>query len=239
MANCADPYLTWHHFDPSWRVEQHQRPEGMIALCLKHASHADGGAYTDEQLRELKRVGAANTKGVQGEFSWLRQQLYFVAGKLWFHETPNLVLLDDQPIIWWRRVDGLIRVSLRIPGPGGWRLLMEDNVWTNLADAVSVVCPPRGRELEVRYPDGDLLKLEFTEVATRERAEALFGEVPEQVNFPSTLLKIRLRVQGLSVDLRHDRPNDVGGIVRVGGSIYVGNCVNGVPLISRQRNSLW
>ena len=31
---CRSPFLTWHHFDPPYHVEEHWRHEGMIALCL-------------------------------------------------------------------------------------------------------------------------------------------------------------------------------------------------------------
>jgi len=54
FPGCGSPFLTWHHFDPPWKSEQHHRPEGMIALCVEHASYADGDHYTKERLRDLK-----------------------------------------------------------------------------------------------------------------------------------------------------------------------------------------
>ena len=35
VPNCGNPYLEWHHFDPPWSIENHHRPEGMIALCTQ------------------------------------------------------------------------------------------------------------------------------------------------------------------------------------------------------------
>src|SRR2546430_16075052 len=54
-AICGEPYLTYHHFDPSWAERHHDEPEGMIALCVKHAGMADAKAFTKKQLRAFKR----------------------------------------------------------------------------------------------------------------------------------------------------------------------------------------
>jgi len=51
IPDCGIPYLTWHHFDPEWRVEEHHRPEGMIALCLTHAGLADECAARGRTIR--------------------------------------------------------------------------------------------------------------------------------------------------------------------------------------------
>jgi hypothetical protein len=79
VQDCGSPYLTWHHFDPPWRVEHHHRPEGMIALCRAHADKADHESFTDDQLRELKRVGRLRAAEVRGRFDWMRQDLLSVA----------------------------------------------------------------------------------------------------------------------------------------------------------------
>src|ERR1700733_8062410 len=66
IAGCGIPYLTWHHFDPEWRIEEHHRPEGLIALCLTHAGHADGGAYERDYLKSLKQAGRPEAEEVRG-----------------------------------------------------------------------------------------------------------------------------------------------------------------------------
>src|SRR3984885_9748514 len=72
VKDCGRPYLTWHHFDPPWRVKKHHQPEGMIALCREHADQADNGAFTDHQLRELKITGKGRAHEVRGRFNWMR-----------------------------------------------------------------------------------------------------------------------------------------------------------------------
>src|SRR5215207_2549038 len=80
VEGCGNPYLTWHHFDPPWRVEEHHRPEGMIALCAEHASKADHGAFTDDQLRELKRIGRSRATEARARFDWIRRRVLGIVG---------------------------------------------------------------------------------------------------------------------------------------------------------------
>ena len=89
VEGCGNPYLTWHHFDPPWHVENHHRPEGMIALCLDHAAKADGGAFTDDQLRTLKKNGRQRAEEVRGQFDWMRRDLLAVVGGCFYYEQPH------------------------------------------------------------------------------------------------------------------------------------------------------
>ncbi|MDC0935534.1 hypothetical protein OAS39_04545 [Pirellulales bacterium] len=64
------PFLTWHHFAPPWRVEQHHRPEGIIALCRKCHDIADAGTWTSEQLVALKRT-RRDREQIRVSFPWM------------------------------------------------------------------------------------------------------------------------------------------------------------------------
>ena len=55
VEGCGSPYLTYHHFDPPWARRHHHELKGMLALCLQHHKEADAGAFTDSQLRQLKK----------------------------------------------------------------------------------------------------------------------------------------------------------------------------------------
>lgn len=67
---CRKPFLSWHHFDPPYHVEAHNRPEGMIALCLEHFAEADQGLFSPEELRRLK-VSPRSAEDAKGDFpSW-------------------------------------------------------------------------------------------------------------------------------------------------------------------------
>lgn len=196
VEGCARPYLTWHHFDPEWHVEHHHRPEGMVALCREHHDKAGAGAFTTEQLRLLKRVGAENTRRVAGTFDILRQDLAFKVGSNWFVETPRMVVYRDHPLIWFSRdAENVMRLSLRVPGPRGPRLQMDENYWSNLADASLVECPPKGTDLLVEYPDGDRVSIRFS--PSDEETRVVAGD-------RSTRVAIELRLQFLGLDFAQD-----------------------------------
>ena len=59
IKNCGSPFLTYHHFEPTFRElkdmdNPSHRPQGIIALCHLHADQADGGSWTNNQLTEMK-----------------------------------------------------------------------------------------------------------------------------------------------------------------------------------------
>jgi hypothetical protein len=71
--------------DPPWRDEEHHNPNGMIALCAEHHRKADAGAFTVEQLKQMKRMAA---REVTGRFDWLRNEVLAIVGGNFYHETP-------------------------------------------------------------------------------------------------------------------------------------------------------
>ncbi|MGI2155364.1 hypothetical protein ACROAK_21195 [Shewanella oncorhynchi] len=95
VKGCGNPYLEYHHFDPPVSVKPHNEPEGMIALCAQHHKKADGGAYTTEQLHELKK-DKANAKLVKGSLDWLRKDLLAVVGGNFYYETPRIITIDKK-----------------------------------------------------------------------------------------------------------------------------------------------
>jgi hypothetical protein len=99
--------LTFHHFDPPWRDEHHHNPRGMIALCLEHAAHADGDAFSKDELRSLKKSGP--TVGtVIGHFPWAKREFLIRLGGCYFCSTGDVrrtvLTLDTTPKIALRRL---------------------------------------------------------------------------------------------------------------------------------------
>lgn len=70
VPGCGNPLLTWHHFDPPWKVREHHNVEGMIALCTRHHPMADAGIYSTEQLRDYKRI-PNSTQFIKNKFEWM------------------------------------------------------------------------------------------------------------------------------------------------------------------------
>src|SRR5260370_32940636 len=88
VNGCGSPYLTWHHFDPPWRIEHHHRPDGMIALCRPHADKADYLSFTDDQLRALKREWRAGPAQARRRVASVRQDLLEVVDATLYYEVP-------------------------------------------------------------------------------------------------------------------------------------------------------
>ncbi|MCC6791839.1 MAG: HNH endonuclease [Thermomicrobiales bacterium] len=162
MPGCRSPYLEWHHFDPPWRDRQHHESAGMVALCREHHAKADAGAFTVEQLRELKK---SQREPISGSFDWLRHELLAVVGGNFYLDTLIAVQIGERPVIFLRRDgDGYMRLNIDMPSLAGRpRMKMEDSWWITAGDEADVECPPSGRLVSASYPNGDRLKVEFFE----------------------------------------------------------------------------
>lgn len=179
--SCGSPYLTFHHFDPPWRDENHHRPEGMIALCREHADKADNGAYTDAQLREFKRQGVDRSTKVAGRFDWMRRQLLAVVGGNAYFEVPTIIEVEEKPAVWFERsAEGDLLLNFDMPTrSGSSRASMINNTWEVVPEeGASIICPSGGRSLQVAFADGDSLNVEFKSLSDRAALDACAHRAP-------------------------------------------------------------
>lgn len=96
---CRSPFLTWHHFDPPYHVEAHNKPEGMIALCREHHDEADQGHYSPAELLALKK-SHRSSEDVTGNFpSWQKSNVLIRVGGNYFGGSRPVVSVLGQPII--------------------------------------------------------------------------------------------------------------------------------------------
>ena len=117
FPNCRSPILTWHHFDPPWRLEQHHRPDGMIALCRLHADAADGGLFSNTQLKQWKKA-RNSIDSVKAKFPWAQRNfLIRLGGNYSGGESVPLALAGEPIISLTRDLTGplLLSMSLRLP----------------------------------------------------------------------------------------------------------------------------
>jgi hypothetical protein len=207
VQGCGSPYLTWHHFDPPWRVEHHHRPEGMIALCRPHADKADHGSFTDDQLRELKQLGRARAAMARGQFDWMRRDLLAVVGGNFYYETPVIFQVGNTPCIWFERdEDGYLLLNFKMPTIGGRpRAQIERNFW-NVSPAVEeVICPPSGRLIEVAYPNGDKFRAEFFDADSPSALDKRYTRRGRRdwytsVRFPLTVVELWETAAGTNIE---------------------------------------
>lgn len=207
VLGCGSPYLTWHHFDPPWRNEHHHRPQGMIALCREHADQADNGAFTDGQLRELKRIGKERGSEVRGRFNWMRQDLLAVVGGNYYYRVPTVFEINTEKCIWFDRdEDGYLQINFKMPTVAGRpRAEIEQNVWTVLPGVREIVCPPHGRLVEVFYHNGDRFKAEFRNFASADAFEERYPDFNihsrlDMLNFPLTVVELWETAAGTRIE---------------------------------------
>jgi hypothetical protein len=190
----------------------------MIALCLDHASRADAGAYTDDQIREMKRTGRQHSLAIEGQFDWMRRDLLAVIGGNFYYKTPVVLQIGARPCIWFGQdQDGYLLVNFWMPTIVGQpRAQIVENGWIVPPGVADVECPPNGRRLKVWYPDGDRLSIEFFELAD---PQSLIERYPnakirwaDRVTFPTTGVEIAERAVGTPIELG-PRETRVGGII--------------------------
>jgi hypothetical protein len=167
VQGCGSPYLSWHHFDPPWTEKKHHNVNGMIALCLQHHKEADGGAFTKQQLRQmksspyLKRVGGLPA----GRFNWKREQLLVVAGGNYYLEAESILRVNDHRIVWLSKdKEGCEQLNLDIRRADGSKLVsMLHNDWEIHTSIDDLECPPSGNSLSLRLKgEGVSLDLNFS-----------------------------------------------------------------------------
>jgi hypothetical protein len=206
VPRCRSPFLEYHHFDPEWHVENHHRPEGLIPLCPTH--HAQAGAFSVEQLRHMKDVAAVRVPAA-GRFLWLRRELVGAVGGCVCHETPVLVQMGDEPMVWFNRDEighALLNVRmLTTAGNESERIRIEDNDFSLRGNPIDFECPPSGRLLRVRDANGDYMRVAFREVRTPEAAERAFPHINSgnfgwlQAVWPLTFVMISMHAGGTTV----------------------------------------
>jgi hypothetical protein len=216
VEGCGSPYLTYHHFDPPRRVRDHNEIPGMIALCREHHDHAEGGGFTEDQLRTLKLEGAERNRLIRGHFAWRRQQLLVHVGQTLTFEARIPLAFNGIPVIALTRDDNndLVASINMLTTSMLPRLRMFENDWVSIGNPKDLESPPFGRKLFVSYPNGDQLNIDFKVI---EDADALKNALPLMSNarqwaidlaegdgglkFPATLLDVELNLPEAQVSI--------------------------------------
>ncbi|WP_080756077.1 HNH endonuclease [Pseudomonas brassicacearum] len=229
VKDCGNPYLEYHHFDPPVSVRAHNEPQGMIALCAQHHKKADGGAYTNEQLHALKK-DRAHAESVKGSLDWLRHELIAVVGGNYYHETPRIIVIDGVEVVSLKRdEEGYLRLSVNMLSlVAEERISIDRNSWGGVGAPTDLRCPPQGKELEVKYKNGDYLYLRFFEIESADEAVKKYhndGFLDDGINYPVTIVEVNLKVGGTNIDFSPDG-SEFGGYSVSGG--FSSHCGGGV-----------
>jgi hypothetical protein len=175
VKGCGSPYLAYHHFDPPWNEKYHHNPEGMIALCMKHHSEADGRAWTKAQLREMKANPFISSE-VAGRFNWLRQDIIVIAGGNVIQNPHAILELYGEKVVWLEKYPDGYRLNMTVKDSEGRLVLkIQNNDWIAYNKrVVDVFCPPSGKEVSVTSKDRKTsVAIRFDDLSTERFRELL------------------------------------------------------------------
>lgn len=189
-AGCGSPILTFHHFDPPWAGCFEHNPDGMIALCPCHHLQADGGLWTNAQLREFKRHPFVDDR-LKVRWPWQTETMVIKVGR-------SLVLTGGAAL----RFDGIPAVRFEakeIPGLGIRTALLNSEIrdrqrqaWIQVADGwldlrlentLDVQFAPQTKTFVATHADHTWLSLRFR----RPSVEAFQKWLPTFWSDPSSL----------------------------------------------------
>ncbi len=156
VRRCGIPYLTWHHFDPPWSIKEHHDPEGMIALCHMHQDLADGGRWTVDQLRSMKRNPFVTNNSISAYYDYLRKKVVCNIGNLAYDARDVLQINRERVIGFEKDRDSYDRLNLLIRGSDGSVIMeMTNNFWTAFSPKLyDLSCSAQGKQLKLRSKDG-------------------------------------------------------------------------------------
>lgn len=230
IPECGSPYLEWHHFDPPWEIQEHHNPEGMLALCSTCHPLADGGAWTKDQLKNIKEANRRKVLNlpIEGKFKFFRNDfLLDTGGNYYFRNRIAEVSLHGSPLIWFEKNElGLKQLNVRLFNRAGIVYFqIENNCWGVRNHIKDIVCPPSGRLLSVIFQNENFVKIEFVELNDSKLLKKNLSKSciefleDEKISPPITLLKIGLRLQEFGVDISPRKLSYLG--LNVSGSMFI------------------
>lgn len=176
---CGVPYLTWHHFDPPWEVEHHERPEGIIALCHNCHDKADAGRYTKDQLKDFKKNPYIKNSEISAKYDYLRRNTVCRIGDFIGYNVSSILTLHGERVIWFERDEnGYDQLNLVIRDYLGDIILkMENNDWIIYTKNIfDIECPAQGKNLKIISKDKYTnFGLRFDDLEVEEFKKLLFS----------------------------------------------------------------
>ena len=184
IEGCGSPYLSYHHFDPPWHVENHHKPEGMVALCLEHHKQADYGTFTGEQLKALKTTPFHNSSdSINGQLNWKRQNLVFIIGGNVFIGAQKIYLNKEEQLIWLTtdaNDNSLLNFDIKSRN-GDSIFSMKDNDWLISSNFDNIESIPSGKRLYFENKNENLkIDIRFNNFSKVEFIKKYEKEIPFQ-----------------------------------------------------------
>ncbi|MEZ5943161.1 MAG: hypothetical protein R3C18_17340 [Planctomycetaceae bacterium] len=183
---CRSPFLTFHHFDPPYHIEPHNRPEGMIALCREHHDEADSGHYSKNELRQLK-LSQNNVDDVLGAFpSWKKPNLLIRLAGFYVMGTGFRLSLGGETVVLISRTESnMLSLSFTAKGEQGETLVrMVDNIFEACPDNIhDLQCAAKKSRVRLWLKQRDIgLELTFQRMEFTKLNDIILGDAKRTRN---------------------------------------------------------
>jgi hypothetical protein len=157
----------------------------------------------------------------------MRQDLLAVVGGNFFYEQRVIFQLGSVPCIWFDRDEaGYLLLNFKMPTISSRaRAQIDQNFWSVTPEVEEVTCPPSGKLIEVKYPNGDKFRAEFYNADSSDGLEKRHpSQWPRgwysQVQFPVTVVELWETAAGINIEFGPK-------FSRLGNSLMVDNFVMG------------
>ncbi|WP_299022871.1 hypothetical protein [uncultured Photobacterium sp.] len=111
------------------------------------------------------------------------------------------------------------------------RIIIDSNSWENIGTPYDLRCTPQGKELEVKYHNGDYLYLRFLELASADQATRRYSSdvfnSHLDINYPITVVEINMSIGGTSINLTLSETTFGGNTIKGG---LMSHCGFGIVL---------
>lgn len=188
VDGCRQPFLSWHHFAPPWSERQHHEPEGMIALCRPHHDFADGGGFSNSELRALKS-GDYSEESVMANFPWAKKALLIRLGGNYSGGTSSVLSIGGEPIVQLISTSrGLLQLSFVLNSPEGAvaASMVENMFQSDPASLHDLSCTVGAKSVTVWFGQRDIgLKLSFNRMTMDGLSDLLVSDRKRAENNPA------------------------------------------------------
>jgi hypothetical protein len=150
---CRSPFLTYHHFDPTWEPQHIHYEPGMIALCSECHNFADGGHYSTEQLRQLKSNPPKTPP--KGCLPWNAENVVVMFGGNFFVARKDSLFafrVDGREIFSFCLMEnGYLAINAEIYTRTNDLVckIDQNDILLNMATTGDLMCTVQGKEIEI------------------------------------------------------------------------------------------
>jgi len=107
---------------------------------------------------------------------------------------------------------------------------IRDNEWFNAGQEADIKCPPSGKEVQIKYQNGDMMSIKFFELLDMKSLQKKYKHVDPsswEIDYPITAVEINCKIANTDIELKSNKMNIGKGSI-IGG--FFSYCQVGISL---------